>query len=291
MNNFIFFPGKARKHRTESEGMTDNVIRNIPVERILPNPFQSRKRCDGESIIRLADSIKRYGIIEPIGVRRFSSGKYELVFGERRLSAAKLIDMETVPCVILENISRKTSCELNYIENIMREPFDINEKAVSVETLMRRFDMPAEQICRNLSVYRDEIRFLFEILRLPQDERRFISSSGLSADQLKPILRIDNIHVRRHLIRVISENGIPASGCESFVSEFMRSPDERKKTVKRKKPRAVKKLVLKDLRVFTNTVDKAIELVRSSGVSVECIKNVEDNGVNYTISVTKTEKV
>ncbi|MBQ9941253.1 MAG: ParB/RepB/Spo0J family partition protein [Clostridia bacterium] len=290
MNNLIFFPGK-RYSENALFSVTDNVsVKNIPVEMIVSNPFQARKNYDGDSIIRLADSIRRYGIIEPISVRKFASGKYEVVFGERRLRAAKLIDLETVPCMIMENISRKTSCELNYIENNMREPLDINEKAVSVETLMRRFDMPGEQVCKNLSVYRDEMKFLFGILRLSQEERTMISSLGISAGQLKALMKIDNVHVRRHLMRRISENGVPDTGCERFIEEFMHSPGNKKSQVRSTKPRAVKKLVLKDLRFFTNSVDKAVETVKTSGANVSCEKKVTENGVEYVISVSKDSK-
>jgi len=294
MKKLIFFPGKANKKREEIESFGSSVIRYVPVERILPNPFHSRKNCDGEAIIRLADSIKRYGIIEPIGVRRFTAGKYELVFGERRLCAAKLADVERVPCIILENITRKTSCELNYIENIMREPFDIHEKADSIETLLRRFDMSDDEICRNLSVYRDEMRFLLDVQRLTSEEKRLASSCKLTSDQLRHIMKIDNIHVRKHLMRIICEKGIPASGCERFVDEFMKGTLHKKEMPEKEKkqpPKAIRRLVLGDLRVFTNSVDRAVEVVRSSGAAVECVKNMADNGVSYTISVLKPGKV
>ncbi|MBQ9922929.1 MAG: ParB/RepB/Spo0J family partition protein, partial [Clostridia bacterium] len=219
-------------------------VRYIPTNLIVPNPFQARKNYDGESIIRLADSIKRYGIIQPVGVRRYTAGKFELVFGERRVRAAKLIDLQEIPCIIIENIGHRTSCELAFAENTLREPFDIGEKAGGVETLMRRFGAERNDVCRNLSIYRDEMDFLLEILRLSAPEREAICSSTLTCAHIKPILKIGNSHVRMHLINVIDQNCIPAAGCEKFIEEYLRSPKNSESVPKRVKPKATRHLVL-----------------------------------------------
>jgi ParB family chromosome partitioning protein len=256
---------------------------------IISNPFQIRKIYDGESIVRLADSIKRFGIIQPVGVRRYTTGKFEIVFGERRLRAAKLIDMTEIPCIVFENINRKSSCELAYVENLMRDKLDLNEKAQGIETLVRRFDMSRDQVCKSLSVYRDEMKFLTELLHLSSYEKGLITEFSLTAAQLRPLMKIENAHVRRHLMSLIAKNGVPEAGCERFIDEFMHGTPKREKTVKKIKPNPVKKLVLKDIRVFINSIDHAIDLVRNSGVDITCEKTEENNALKYSISIPNTK--
>ncbi len=289
MNKLIFFPGQKKAAVADDEPRYLNV-RYIPTDLIVSNPFQPRKNYDGEAIIRLADSIRRYGMIEPVGVRRYTSGKYEIVYGERRLRAARLIDMYSIPCVVLENISRRKSCELAYAENTLREPLNINERAQGVETLIRRFNMTRPEVCESLSIYRNEINFLLEILHLSEFERDILCNSSLTAAHMKHIMKIENVHVRRHLMNLIAENGIPASSCEEFIEEFLQKPHKTEKAKKKIKPRPVKKLILRDIRVFMNSIDHAVELMKSSGAQIKCDKQADDNSVSYAISVSQKRK-
>lgn len=285
MNKLIFFPGRPKYNTIDKNAPRLNV-RYIPTHLILPAPFQPRKNYDGESIIRLADSMRRYGVIEPIGVRRCTAGKFEVVFGERRMRAAQLIDLDSIPCIILENISRRTSLELAYAENTLREPLNIVEKAQGAETLMRRFDMSRDNVCENLSVYRNEMSFMLEVLRLSAEEKELICRSFLTREQIEPLLKIENSHVRRHLMMLIADKGVPASGCAAFVSEFLRCPEKKKEeSVKKTKPRPVRKFILGDIRVFMNSIDHAVELVRKSGLDVHCEKQMKDESLSYTINV------
>lgn len=285
MYNFIFFPGKRNKEKRDDFHAGDINVKYIRTENIISNPFHVRKNCDGEAVVRLADSIKRYGIIEPLAVRRYTSGKFEIVFGERRLQAARLIDMQSVPCVILENISRCAACELAYAENTIREPLNLNEKAMGVETLVRRFNMNRSRVCENLSIYRNEMNFLMDILHLSAYERELICTSSLTAAHLKPLLKIENTNVRRHLMTVIAEKDISPSGCERFIEEFLSSPAKKERRAKKVMPRPVKKLVLGDIRVFMNSIDHAVEIVRGCGAEIKCDKSETDDGVSYTINV------
>ncbi len=286
MNKFIFFPGK---HEGFGRGLFggDVNIRYISTELIISNPFHTRKSCDGEAVIRLADSIRRYGIIEPLAVRRFTCGKFEIVFGERRLQAARLIDLQSVPCIILENISRRASCELAYAENTMREPLNLDEKAGGVEMLIRKFGMSRPQVCESLSIYRNEMNFLMEILRLSAYERELVCNSSLTAAHLRPLMKIENTNVRRHLMTVIAEKQLSPSGCERFIEEFLRTPTEKEFYKKKPRPHPVKRLVLKDLRVFMNSIDRAVEIVRSSGIDVKCDKKESEDGVSYAITLNR----
>lgn len=289
MDNFIFFPG-IRKKAKDSRVVKNLNVRYISVDFIISNPFGVRENYDGEAIIRLADSIRRYGMIEPLGVRRFNSGKYELVFGERRLRAAKLIDMREVPCIVMENISRRTSCELAFAENTMREELNVNEKARGVETLIRRFNVSRDGVCRSLSIYRDEMNFLQCILHLSAYERDLICNSSLSAAHIKPLLKIENDHVRRHLMKLIVRNSIPAAGCEKFIEEFLRCPSKKEEQSKKTHFHPVRRLILKDIRVFINSIDHAVELVRSSGIDIKCDKVTGEDCVSYTISIAGNKK-
>jgi len=289
MNKLIFFPGRTRTQSIDRYAPRQNV-RYIPAELILPCPFQARKNYDGESIIRLADSIRRYGIIEPIGVRRCTAGKYEIIFGERRMRAAQLVDLDEIPCIIMENISRKTAFELAYAENTLREPLNLVEKAQCAQTLVRRFDLSRSQACENLSVYRNEMSFMMETLRLSAEEKDIICRSSLTREHIEPLLKIDNSHVRLHLMRLIADKGVPSAGCRQFIDEFMNRPAPKQPPRHNIKPHPVRRFVLGDIRLFVNSIDHAVELVKNAGVDIHCEKVMDDENISYTINVSGKKK-
>ena len=142
----------------------DRRLLYIPTGMILPNPSQPRTRFDGESLGELADSISRYGVLQPLSVRRVSTG-YELVAGERRLRAAKLAGLESVPCIVLD-AGCEDSSVLALVENLQRCDLDFVEEAEGIALLIKTYGMSQEEAARKIGKSQSAVANKLRLLRL-----------------------------------------------------------------------------------------------------------------------------
>jgi len=251
-----------------------NVIHNISVKDIVPNPNQPRRDFDERLLYGLAQSIRDYGIIQPLSVRRLSSvmvnenspAVYELIAGERRLRAAKILALETVPCVILDT-DIKVSAELAIIENLQREDLNFFEQAIAIEKLIESYSYSQEQIARKLSVSQSYIANKLRILRLVHDEREIILESGLTERHARAFIRITDVIERKKVILTVINRVMNVSMTEKYIDKILlgETASENSKRVSRQK----KLLVMKDVRLFLNSIDKAVNMVTQSGINIE----------------------
>ena len=172
---------------TKNAVETEKILQ-IPTCQIIPNPNQPRKTFSQESIIKLADSIKQHGIIQPITVRK-QGELYEIVSGERRLRAAKELNMPSVPCIVI-NINDEKSAEIAIIENLIREDLNIFEQATAIEALIDTYGLTQEQVAARLSNSQSFIANKLRLLRLSQAERDIILQNKLSERHARALLRI-----------------------------------------------------------------------------------------------------
>ena len=178
----------------QKQNTYNSIVHNIPVKNIVPNPNQPRKNFDERALFGLAQSIKDYGIIQPLSVRLFTSDEnsqplYELIAGERRLRAVKLLFWETVPCVII-GADRQISAELAIIENLQREDLNFFEQAKAIQKLIELFGYTQEQTARRLSVSQSYIANKLRILKLSDDEREIITKYNLTERHARSFIRI-----------------------------------------------------------------------------------------------------
>jgi ParB family chromosome partitioning protein len=257
---------------------------------IQPNPSQPRKRFDDEAIIRLADSIRQYGILQPLTVRRLDgiesmaeSGEikplYEIIAGERRLRAAKLIGMCEIPCIIMEADDR-LSAELALIENIQRENLNMFEQAGAIAALIDIYNLTQEQVARQLSSSQSYVANKLRILRLTAAERTVILENGLTERHARALLRIEDSELRLKALKHIASRGLNVASSESYIDMLLE--EERAERIKGKR-----KIILKDIRIFYNTVDHAINIVRQAGIDIKADRKEVDDGVELTIKIKK----
>jgi len=270
----------------------------IKTERIMPNPNQPRKRFDEEGIVRLADSISRHGILQPLCVRivgRVPYSRYQLISGERRLRAAKLIGMEYVPCVILEGIDEKSSGWLAVVENMQREELNIFDEASAIERLMSNWGLSQEELCSVLSISQGALSNKLRLLRLSPAQRSAVIEHGLSGRHARAALRIKDESFRTILLSYAGINGLSVRETEQLVESYLDDPVPVMKKllappeeeVKKETVKPIRRLVVKDVRIFINSVDKALRLIKDSGISVDANKTESDSVIEYTIKVPK----
>ena len=279
--------GTALFQRTKRETHTlpkrqgscaERQIVRLPVSKIDPNRSQPRRTFDNESLVRLADSIRQYGILQPITVRRVADGRFELIAGERRLRAAKLLGMLEVPCIITE-VSERASAELAIIENIQREDLDMFEEAAAIASLIDIYGFTQEQAAKRLSLSQSYLANKLRLLRLTAEERDMILSEGLTERHARALLRVSDISERKAVAAHIAARRMNVAKTEAYIDKLLEYDPE--------PPAPKEKIVIKDIKLFYNSVDRAIDIVKRAGIDVISRKNETDDKIELQITIPK----
>ena len=201
----------------------------IEVSKIAPNPSQPRKIFTDEGIIRLSDSIRQYGIMQPLTVRAFGE-EYELISGERRLRAAKESGLSEVPCIVLQ-ASDSESAEMAIIENLMRQDLNVFEQAEAIEALLDSHELTQEDVAKKLSVSQSFIANKLRILRLSENEREKILRAGLTERHARALLKLKDNQARERALETIVSQGLNVAKAEEYIEKLLGT--EEKESVKR----------------------------------------------------------
>lgn len=202
-------------------------VTEIDVRLIKANVAQPRQEFDVNSIIKLADSIRRYGILQPLTVRRIPLGGgycYELVAGERRLRAAKMIGLKTVPCLLSE-VNEALSAELALVENILREDLGMFEQAAAFLQLSEKYGLTQEEIAAKMGMSQPAIANKMRLLRLTPEERDLISEHHMTERHARAFLRIPNKSARIPVIRYVAEKDLNVAETEKYITETILNPN------------------------------------------------------------------
>jgi ParB family chromosome partitioning protein len=268
-----------RKKRTEK-------IREIPCSEILPSPALSRRSFDPAPLSRLADSIARFGVLEPILVRRLGE-KYELVAGERRLRACRLLERQTVPCRVIEANLRR-SAELSLAENRLREGLNLFEEAQALDVLMKNFHFTQSELASLFALSQSAVANKLRLLRLSPEERAIIVECGLSERHARALLKVQDPELRRFALGYVVQKEYNVRRTEAFISSLLDHPDEFVISLHAPKRPPLRKALVRDVRLFINSVDKAIFSIQEAGFRVEAEKEESEDFVQYSIRVPKT---
>jgi len=216
-----------------SEGLTPQDGRppeagttELPVGAISANPFQPRKRFDDKALRELADSIKSSGVLQPLLVRRVAGGDYQLVAGERRLRAAQLVGLATVPAVVRE-VDDRAMLELALVENIQREDLDPIEEAKAFQTLVEKVGLTHDQLSERVGKQRATITNSLRLLSLPAEVMDMVSRGTLSAGHARALLALENRGDLLAAARYVATKGFSVRRTESFVRRRQRTAHTR----------------------------------------------------------------
>lgn len=256
-------------------------IVDIPIDFVKPNPNQPRRHFDSQELTSLAKSISQDGIIQPLTVRRVEK-YFELISGERRLRAGKIAGLKTVPCIIVD-ISDKRSAILALIENIQRADLNFFEEAEAIAMLIQEFNITQEETAMRLGMAQPTIANKLRLLKIPPHERAMIFNNKLTERHARALLKINDETKRREVLNYIIENNLTVDATEKYIKSF----EEKEKIEESYKKRSP---ILKDIKLFFNTVDKAVKVMQLAGVDAEVKKQKHDGLIEYTILITDNKE-
>ena len=198
---------------------------SLPISQVEPGLKQPRKRFDDDSIADLADSIRTHGIIQPLTVRRLSSGYYQIIAGERRWRAAKLAGLSEVPAVIIEADDR-TVMELGLIENLQREDLNPIEEAGGYRTLMEEYGLTQEEVSQRVGKSRPAVANALRLLALPDAVHLLLEEGKLSAGHARAILSVPGGELQKRLAQKVVAEELSVRQTEALAKRLTREPQQ-----------------------------------------------------------------
>lgn len=253
-------------------------VQYIPLGRIRPNPQQPRRSFDEEGLAELAASIRSCGILQPLTVRRAGEG-YELVAGERRLRAARIAGLREVPCLVAQ-VGEEDSALLALMENLQRRDLDCWEEAQAIARLISRYGLSQEEAARRLGRAQPTVANKLRLLRLPEDVRALLRENGLTERHARALLRLQDPEVQRRAAGDMVRRGMNVAQAEAYVEKLLQSAQVTP-------PRGRSTYIIKDVRLFLNSVDRGLHLMRQAGVDAGWNHQDTDREILLTIRIPK----
>jgi ParB family chromosome partitioning protein len=204
----------------------DRVI-NISIEDVTPNPYQPRIQMNNESLEELAASIKEKGVVQPILVRSMGTDKYEIIAGERRFRACKMVGLPEVPAIVKE-VSDTEAMAIAITENIQREDLNAVELARAYSSLMNEFNLTQEQLAQSVGKSRPAVANMMRLLQLPQEIQENILSGKISMGHARALLSLEQQNLQIELCKKIIELELSVRQTEKMVQKLLQQPKQQR---------------------------------------------------------------
>lgn len=257
----------------ENESMK---VLSLPINSVYPNPAQPRKYFDTISLEELTSSVEEFGVLQPITVRKVRDG-YEIVAGERRFRAAENAGLDSIPAIII-HADEKKSALLALLENLQRDDLTFFEIAESYQNLIRNQGMTQEEIAKKLGKSQSTIANKLRLLRLYPRTKRLVTEYSLSERHARALLHLNDEESQIIAVNTINDKKLNVSQSEELVKKMLSSDIQ-------KSGQTLKLKSFQDLRVFTNTIKRAIDVMRNGGINADMQTNSFDWGIEYIIKI------
>lgn len=258
---------------------TVNKVVTIPLELIDANAAQPRTEFSDRALSALAESISQNGLLQPI-VLRISPGnpdRYELICGERRMRAFKLLGEYDIPAIVT-SAEDDESAVLALVENMSREPLGYFEEAAGIESLIKVYGMSQAEVGRKLCKAQSTVANKLRLLKIPEPARELLTKYSLTERHARALLPLADSPALSEAVRYIFQNNLNVAAAEKYVERLSEE----------KLPKLNRPIIIKDLRIFSNTIKKAIETMKEAGIPATGIVEENDSQITYTITIPKS---
>ncbi len=260
---------------TSRNAATSGVISLLPIDIIHPNPYQPRTHFDQAALEELCASVKCYGILQPITVRRLG-GAYELVAGERRLRAAKMANLTSVPAVIV-HFDEEDAALVALLENLQRCDLSFLEEAEGYEKLIRLHGMTQEQIAQKIGKTQSAVANKLRLLKLPGMVKKTIRAHGLTERHARALLRLgDNYKLQTQTLERIIAHSLNVAQTEAWIDKLLKAENP--------KP-TIHSLSGQSLKIAVNTLRQAVRMINDSGIRAAIKEKKTEQYIEYTVTL------
>ena len=238
-------------------------IKYIPISDIKPNPYQPRKDFNKRALEELSQSIKAYGVIQPISVRQLKENSYELIAGERRLRASEIAELDYIPAIIVD-FRDKDSALVALMENLQREDLNFIEEAEGYFNLIEDHGFTQQEIAEKMGKNQSTIANKLRLLKLPNDIKKALLEHNLTERHGRALLKLTDDEMRRKVLERIIKNELNVNKTEELVSDLL---NDLTKEDEKKSKQNIKHLI--NLRIYLNTIKKAYSAIKDTGINAE----------------------
>ena len=261
---------------------TDVQVLQVPLSKIVPNPYQPRKEFESEALSELADSIRQYGVLQPLLVAPGKDGTYILIAGERRLRASIMAGLSTVPVIVSEYTTQQIA-EIALIENLQRKDLHYLEEAEGYEKLVNTFHLTQESMAIRVGKKQSTIANKLRLLRLPVSVRNKLHDSKLTERHARVLLKLENEETQKAVLQKVLKGNLNVRQTEALVEKTLKENGK----LDKKKPRIV---IVNDVRIYLNSIREIMETVKTSGIPASMEQDMDGDDVVLTLRIKNVKK-
>ena len=261
---------------------TDVQVLQIPLSKIVPNPYQPRKEFESEALSELADSIRQYGVLQPLLVAPGKGDTYILIAGERRLRASTMAGLGTVPVIVSEYTSQQIA-EIALIENLQRKDLHYLEEAEGYEKLVNTFHLTQESMAIRVGKKQSTIANKLRLLRLPLSVRKKLQNSDLTERHARVLLKLENEELQKAVLQKVLKEHLNVRQTEALVEKTLKETGK----LNQKKPRFV---IVNDVRIYLNSIKEVMDTVKASGIPSSMEQEMDGDDVVVTLRIKNVKK-
>ena len=253
-------------------------IKKIAIADIVPNRFQPRTVFNDEKIAELAQTIHTHGIIQPIVVREYEEGKFELIAGERRFRAMQKLGWDTAP-VIVKNFNDTETASVALIENLQREELSPIEEAMAYNKLLELHQLTQEALAQRLGIGQSTVANKLRLLKLPEEVKDALLAKAITERHARSMIPLKDEEKQVALLKEIIEKNMNVKQTEERVERLLAE------TVKKPKPK--RKAFSKDMRIAVNTIRQSLMMVTDNGINLDSTEEEYEDYYQFTIKIPK----
>jgi ParB family chromosome partitioning protein len=271
--------GEALEVKSAAKPVTPVEVVRVPVQKVVPNPYQPRKEFDEEALADLAASIKQVGVLQPLLVAPYGDGRFLLIAGERRLRASKMAGVDLIP-VIISEYTPEQMAEIAMIENLQREDLHFLEEAEGYEKLMTQFQLTQDGMASRVGKKQSTVANKLRLLKLSPAVRMEIHKQGLSERHARALLKLEGDDSQLKVIQVVVKKKLNVRQTENLIENLLSAEtDNRKNRI----------VIVNDVRIYVNSIKQIYNTIQKSGIPAQMTQDLEGDEVVVTLRIKNTK--
>lgn len=251
----------------------------VPIEKVIPNPYQPRKTFEDEALADLASSIAQYGVLQPLLVAPGKDDTYILIAGERRLRASKLVELQEVPVIVSEYTTQQIA-EIALIENLQREDLHFLEEAEGYEQLMNEFMLTQEAMATRVGKKQSTIANKLRLLRLSGNVRQVLRDGELTERHARALLKLEEEEKQLEVLKVVIDKKYSVRQTEEYIEKLLEEAAPKKR----------KRLIVNDVRIYLNSIKQIVGTIKDSGIPVAMEQTIDGDEVVVSLRIKNMKK-